>query len=264
MSCRYDREAKQYFREDGMACVTDDYGDPTRHCTAKRTCSQHIAHGELTCARCLGRTRNDLRQIVNLTALMLPEAVARGSVNTEVANLAGPSADPLVESWRRINRAKATGSTIGDGADETDPTAVLGIWQAMLSEDYDHELPDRITLGTASGYLERNLHVIAQDPEQDFPLLARELRSCRAHLETALRNDRSSERGAPCPDCTSPESGVGPRLVRQYAHWCEDEDCDRMHYADDSADEWVCPRNRDHRWDHESYVRWVETRRAAG
>lgn len=262
MSCRYDRETDEYLLPDGSACCTDDYGDPTKHCTAKRSCSQHIGRDELTCARCIGRTRTDLRQIVTLAALMLPEAVARGSVNTEVANLAGPSADPLVESWRRINHARATGSTIGDGTEETDPTAVLGIWQAMLSEDYGHDLPDRITLGTASAYLERNLHVIAQDPEQDFRLLARELRSCRSHLEAALRNDHARERGAPCPDCTSPTTGVGPRLVRVYAHWCEDEDCERMHYVDDSADQWVCPRDREHHWDHEDYVRWVETRRA--
>lgn len=260
MSCRYDREAKDYLKPDGDPCRTDDYGDPTRHCTARRGCAMHIGDGELTCARCVGRTRTDLRQIAGLAALMLPEAIARGSVECEAADLAGPNADPAVTSWRRIDTARMSGGLIGDGIEDTDPTNLLGIWQLALSEDYGHPLPDRITLGTAVAYLERTLHVVAQDEHQDFPLLARELRSCRGRLEAVLRNSRSNERGAPCPECTSDETGVGPRLVREYAHWCEDEDCEKFHYADDSADRWVCPRDRGHWWDIEAYSNYVEER----
>ena len=58
---------------------------------------------------------------------------------------------------------------------------------------------------------------------------------------------------APCPMCATP----APRLNREYGHWCEDEDCQKLHYADDSGDRWVCPRNRDHWWSEEDYRRWV-------
>jgi hypothetical protein len=113
------------------------------------------------------------------------------------------------------------------------------------------------------GYLDRNLHRVANDDEQDFPLLARELKKCRQHLESVLHNDQRPDRGAPCPECTSPDGGVGPRLKREFAHWCEDEDCERMHYDDDGADLWRCPRNRDHVWTNDAYMRWIDERRAA-
>lgn len=274
MSCKWDSEAGDYL-VNGKPCRRDDYGDPTRHCTARRTCSVHIGRDELTCPRCIGRTRADIRWIENLAALMPIEALVQG-VNSEAANIAGPAGDPLVLSWRRINHAQASGTLIGDGIEETAPTEVLGIWQAMLSEDYGHPLPDRITLITAAAYLDRNLTKVANDPEQDFPLLAREIRKSRTHLESVLHNSGRPERGAPCPECTSETSGLGPRLVRKYPHWCDDEDCtQQFHYStvldgltgearpDTSGDWWVCPRNRDHAWSHEDYARWIEDRETA-
>lgn len=246
-TCRWDREAGDYL-VDGEPCRVDDYGDPTKHCTARRTCSVHIGRDELTCPRCIGRTRADIRWIVNLAALMPTEALSRG-VNSEPANLAGPAGDPLVNSWRRIDISRATGAPIGDGIEETAPTEVLGTWQWMLSEDYDHELPDRITLATAAAYLDRNLSRVANDPEQDWPLMAREIRRCRSHLEAALRNSSRPERGAPCPECESPR----PRLTRTYGHWCDDDACEQIHHADDTDDRWVCPRNRDHWWSEHDY-----------
>lgn len=259
MSCKWDREAGDYL-VDGEPCRVDDYGDPTKHCTARRTCSVHIGRDELTCPRCIGRTRADIRWIVNLAALMPTEALSRG-VNSEPANLAGPAGDPLVNSWRRIDISRATGAPIGDGIEETAPTEVLGTWQWMLSEDYDHELPDRITLATAAAYLDRNLSSVANDPEQDWPLMAREIRRCRSHLEAALHNSRAPERGAPCPECAGDDVFV--RLVRQYAHYCDDPDCERFNYTTDDSDVWRCPRNPRHEWDLESYSRWVEERRGA-
>ena len=101
------------------------------------------------------------------------------------------------------------------------------------------------------------------DAEQDFPLLARELRKCRQHLEAVLHNDERAERGAPCPECTSETTGVGPRLTRHYPHWCDDPECCREHVEDDSDDEWVCPRNPAHTWSQAAYTRWVEGRRKA-
>lgn len=262
MSCRWSSEAGDYLI-DGQPCRRDDYGDVTHHCTARRTCSVHIGAGDLTCPRCVGRTRSDIRWVQNLAALMLPEALSQG-VASEAANIAGPAGDPLVLSWRRVSHARATSTLIGDGIEETAPTEVLGIWQAMLSEDYGHELPDRITLSSAAAYLDRNLTRIAQDPKQDFPLMAREIHKCRTHLESVLHNSSRPESGAPCPECTSKETGLGPRLVRNYPHWCDDPDCTQQyHFATDEADVWVCPKVKDHWWTQQGYADMLEDRATA-
>jgi hypothetical protein len=145
--------------------------------------------------------------------------------------------------------------------DEHHPVTVTGTWARMLTEDYAHEMPMLAPLGWCVAYLDRTLARVAHDDEQDFPLLARELRKCRQHLEAVLHNDDRVDRGAHCPECSSAETGLGPRLRREYGHWCSDEDCERIHHADDSEDAWVCPRNRDHVWSHEDYTRWIEERR---
>jgi hypothetical protein len=276
MSCRWDRDAEDYL-VDGAPCRTDDYGDPTRHCSARRTCANHIGHGELTCARCIGRTRVDLHVIRDLAALMLPVALGAG-VNSEAANLAGPATDVRTWSERRTamkahllawealgrisERQYAHARATMEDDDEQHPYTVLTRWQMMLAEDYAHPLPERLTTDTAGDYLERNLHRLAQDDEQDFPLFACEIRRCRSHLESVMVNSRTPERGAPCPDCRDEDRVV--RMVREYGHWCMAEDCERIHYADDSGDRWVCPRNRDHWRTHEDYSRWLEDRGKVG
>lgn len=273
MKCRYDRETNAYLI-DGEPCRVDEYGDPTEHCTARLTCSLHVGKGELTCARCIGRTRRDIRQVLGLASLMLPAALGEG-VNSEAADLAGPAADPRdVRATRfyvegHATHAYRTGRIDSErwekilGAlpddDEWHPYSVLTRWQMMLAEDYTHPLPDRLTLTEAAGYLDRHLHVVAQDPEQDFALMAREIRKVRSHLESVLHNSSRPERGHPCPSCA--EIGHFVRLVREYAHWCDDEDCAKFHYADDSGDQWVCPKVRSpHVWSHEDYEKWIAPR----
>lgn len=260
MSCRWDREAGNYLA-DGEPCRVDEYGDPTNHCTAQRTCAEHIGPNELTCARCSGRVRSTIRRIPLLSALMMPVALTAG-VNSEAANLAGPAADTEAWSWRKV-AARQGGSwhlSLVEEDDELHPYSVLTRWALMIAEDYGHEL-GTLDVTTAADYLDRNLGRIAQDDTQDFPLLAREMRRCRRHLESVLATMRHIERGAPCPECSSPETGLGPRLVREYGHWCERADCERIHYDDDSGDQWVCPRNRRHAWTLEAYDRWIEERK---
>jgi hypothetical protein len=130
----------------------------------------------------------------------------------------------------------------------------------MLREDYEQPSDTAVSIANAAAYIDGQLGRVAQDPEQDFALLAREVRKCRNHLERVLHTAMLKQRGAPCPDCTSEESGVGPRLVREYGHWCDDEGCERLHYLDDSADRWTCPRNRAHSWDVDAYTNWIEER----
>lgn len=235
-----------------------------RHCTARRNCTWHVSEGELTCGRCLAAVRRDLQTIVELAPLALVEAQGDG-VNSEAANMAGPAADPEAWSWRKAT-AKAGGRwhvSLIETDDEHHPYTVLGTWDMLIREDYQHPSDTPVTIANAAAYLDRMLHRIAHDENQDFPLLARELRKCRQHLETVLHNDDRPVRGAPCPSCSSPERGLGPRLVRHYSHWCDDDDCERLHPSDDSEDEWICPRDRTHVWTQSAYERYVEERRSA-
>lgn len=219
------------------------------HCTARRSCSWHVEVGQLTCGRCLARVRADLRWIGDLASL-LPVAAEAAGVDSEAANLAGPATDSEAWSWRKA-AAMAGGSwhlSLVEDDDEHHPLRVTQTWARMIAEDYGHE-PDLGTVASCVGYLDRQLSRIAHDDEQDFPLLGTELRVCRDHVEVSLRNGDQIDRGAPCPECTSEETGVGPRLVREWAAT-----------VSETWDEWRCPRNRAHRWSHEDYVRWIETR----
>ena len=263
-TCRWDSEVGDYLA-DGEPCRCDEYGDPTRHCTARRTCSVHIGRDETTCPRCIARTRAHIRAIPARAALMLPVALASGSVDSEAANLAGPAADPEAWSWRKV-AARQGGSwhlSLVEDDDERHPYTVLTRWALMIAEDYGHDLPDRLTVVSAADYLDRNLARIANDPEQDFGLLASEVRKCRRHLELVTALAGNKERGVPCPECVASkvDDPKRLRLVREYGHWCDDEGCERLHYDDDSADRWVCPRDRSHVWDVESYDRWITERR---
>jgi hypothetical protein len=234
-----------------------------RHCTATKNCTWHIAEGELTCGRCINKARIDLRWVGQLAALLLPAAITDG-LGSEAANLSGPSADPEAWSWRKVAALRAGADVeLLEDDDEHHPHRVTGTWARMLTEDYGHDMPEQASLSWCVAYLDRTLARVAHDDEQDFPLLARELKKCRQHLEAVLHNDRKPERGAPCPECTSEANGVGPRLRRRFGHWCDDEGCERMHYDDDSEDVWRCPRNPAHEWTHEAYTRYVEDRRKA-
>jgi hypothetical protein len=144
--------------------------------------------------------------------------------------------------------------------DERHPYAVLTRWEFMLREDYGQERRDATSVQDAADYIDRMLHKVAQDPEQDFRDLSRDMKRVRRHLEAVIRNRFGADRGAPCPRCEEDK----PRLVRVYGHWCTDEECTRQdHYTDDSGDVWVCPRNHEHWWPHEAYEKYLEERRSA-
>ncbi len=257
--CKYDRETGEYVTDDGETCDT-----PRReHCQARRTCSVHLGWGELTCPRCVGRVRLDVRNIVERAALMLPEAMVAG-VNSEAANLAGPAADVEAWSWRKVaaKQGRAWHLSLDEDDDDWHPYTVLTRWAVMLSEDYGLEQPAKWTITNAAQFLDRVMTRVAQDEGQDFPLLAREIRKCRQHLEAVLSDSLSPERGVPCPECAEAESKTFVRLVREYPHWCDDEDCTQVHVASDELDIWVCPRNPvDHWWTHAAYTNRLEERK---
>jgi len=271
--CRWDRDREEYLRDD-EPCKVDDYGDPTRHCTARRSCANHVGVAELTCARCVGRTRAYVRRIVALAPLMVVQALDVG-VDSEAANLAGPACDTESWSWHKIAARQGAiwhVSLIEDD-DDHHPYTVLSRWEFMLREDYDQPRATATSITSAGDYLDRVLPRLAQDDEQDFPLFAREMRQCRNHLESVLRNSATPEVGAPCPTCR--EDGRVVRMAREYGHYCDDPECDRINYStlldhdtledvpDTHGDRWVCPRNRAHWRSHEDYVRWIEERTTA-
>lgn len=218
---------------------------PERHCTAKKSCTWHVAWGEITCGRCIAGVRSDLRWIEALSSLLMTAAMGEG-VDSEAANLAGPAADPEAWSWRKVaaRQGRAWHVSLVEDDDEHHPLTVLGTWERMIREDYGHDTDAPLSITGAVAYLTRTLHRIAQDDGQDFPLMRRELRKCRQHLEAVLHNDDRPDQGAPCPTCSA-EHGKGPRLRRRYA--------ERWEAQDASRDEWVCPANREHTWSEVDY-----------
>lgn len=244
------------------------------HCSAKRSCTWHLSTGQLTCGRCIAAARTDLTWIETLAALMLAEALNVG-VNSEAAMLAGPSVDPEAWSWRKATarRGGTWHASLIEEDDEHHPARVLGTWARMLTEDYEQEMPHSASLTWCRSYLDRTLHRVGHDDGQDFALLARELRKCRQHLEAVLHNDQRPDRGEACPTCTSdaaelPEREKGadgkprpmPRLRREYAHYCADEDCTRINHETATSDVWRCPKNPAHSWSHADYENRIEER----
>src|SRR5690606_591820 len=144
---------------------------------------------------------------------------------------------------------------------EHHPETVTGTWARMIAEDFGHDMPATASTSWCVAYLDRHLHRIANDDAPDFPLLRRELRKCRQHLEAVLHNDTRPDRGPPCPTCVR-ETGKGAPLRREYAHWCDAPDCQRFHLTDDGSDVWRCPKDRAHWWTQQGYAEllreWTE------
>lgn len=258
-------------------CTHDDHGNPVRHCKAREGCGEHLDYAHpITCPRCIARVRADLAHIERLSALMITEAEVDG-IDSTAAYLAAPVTDPAHVAELRFyveghaTHAYRTGRI--DGAmfmriltalpddDDRHPLTLLWRWERMLAEDYGHERKGPVTVSSAVSYLSWLLTDMAQDPEQDFPLFASEVRQCRSYLETVLGASRAPERGAPCwkcPEhretCEDPEcQGCRPRLERRRAHWCEKPGCTREHDATGARDTWVCPTNREHWWTEAEY-----------
>lgn len=269
--CKWNRERADYVTPDGDLCRHDDEGDPTRHCTARRTCSHHVGYRELTCARCLGRVRQVIRKIRDHAPLM-PTAAELAGINSEAAYLAGPAADYATFSARRnINRRwlmdnipernleRAMTAYIED--DDTDhPYTVLTRWEFMLREDYGEQRETPTSIESAAEYLDRRLNKVAQDDEQDFPLMRRELETCWNNMQIPLAIKAWHEKGAPCPTCA--DRGVFARLTRENGHWCTDEDCTKIHFVDESGDVWRCPIKAEHWWNPQGYADLLAGRRA--
>lgn len=263
MTCRYDRDQQTYLN-DGQPCTHDNYGDKTYHCTARRSCANHIGSSERTCALCIHRTKTTVKQIADLAALMPTAAIAAG-IDSDAANLAGPSANP--EAWDHVQasieagRLPATWTEDDNDSANLHPVYLLAKWANAGRTALGLTSPAADDLVIAVGFLLTNLHTLAQREGFEFPKLAREAAKCRTHLESTIRNSHANDRGAPCPECAT--AGKVVRLNREYGHWCEDPNCEQIHYADDTGDTWRCPANRtEHAWTHQAYESYVKDRQA--
>jgi hypothetical protein len=191
---------------------------PEPHC-----CVCRRAHADVTCAECVGATRDDLHEIAALGGALPTETLHKG-VESEAAMLWGPSADP--EAWRNRAMSAMVGrlddAYLEDARDEAHPLWVLGTWEQLWRDHMDQPTDLRATLPRLVDYLNRQMHVMAEDAEVPFEDFARDLRQCRAHLEAVLHDGEQKDTGAPCMSCGVPLERV----------WGKEE----------QADGWRCPR----------------------
>lgn len=276
--CRYDRESKAHLaREHKPECIdstcrgclacTHEEGNPVRHCRTRLRCTSHLGWTEQTCPECLAKIRGNLSAVVELLALMPAEAIEQG-INSEPANLAGPHADYVTSQWRLINADRA-GQAV-DELDMRDPYTCLTMHERTIREDlgHDEETLVSVSIAASAGYLAWVLTDLARLESGVLPLAALlgDTSRLRAHMETAMRDGRTPERGIPCPDCVAEgekREQDAPRLVRHYGHWCTNHGCDRLHYLDDSGDVWRCPNEPEHEWLHADYEARLVERKSA-
>ena len=270
--CRWDREAKAHLTRAHLPdCVsptcpgcrpcTQEDGNPVRHCRARARCTSHLGWTEHACPECVGKIRANLHEVTTLLALMPEEAEEQG-INSEAANLAGPHADYVRAQWRLVNADRA-GQTVEE-LDMLDPYTCLTMHERYIREHLGHDETTLVsdTIAASAGYLAWVLTDLAR-LEDGVPLLSAlmsDTAQLRLHIEGARRDQRTPDRGVPCPDCVG-DGQPAQRLVRHYGHWCTRAGCERLHYLDDSGDVWRCPVDAEHEWSNADYeARLVERR----
>ena len=222
------------------------------HCVV---CSKE--HARAACVTCLEAARSDLQAIGDL-CLGLPAEAAQKGVQSEAMMLLGPVADP--EAWRQtamsavrgwlckcIQRRQLCpslfGKTCPDEAylddnleqDETHPLFVLAGWEQVWRDYLDHPTDEPVSIQSAARYLDMQMGYMSERLERPFDDFARDLRTCRAHLEDVLRDGIREERSqVPCVECET-------RLTRVYGD-------------KESDDRWLCPRCR-RTYSDEEYAR---------
>jgi hypothetical protein len=199
---------------------------PGPHC---RVCGKE--HAEHACPACLADTRDTLAEIRRLCAGLPTEVIHRG-VESEAMNLLAPVADP--EQTGHVRASVTVGRLPADWLEAADnelhPLLVLGTWAEAYVEAFDHDEPGRITVDGAASYLDRNLAYAGAEPDVPFEDFARDLRSCRVHIERVLHDGEQRETGAPCMTCRVPLELVrGEREDRWRCPRCKQESTDAQY-----------------------------------
>lgn len=264
------------------------------HCAMRGRCASHVNHaaGIVTCPGCIGKARKDLTAIVVLYALAAQDVELRGletnplldeaeaGVDSEAFNLVGPAATH--EQWsERRNRLIALNERRGwcewprheslADNDPHHPYAVLGRWDLAMRENYGPQTDLFVTVSSSAAYL---LNMLGDHPfshSDEFEDFAREIATCRKHLEQITHDARVPEEGRHCPTCVDLYS-KGPRLRKHYAQHPElkaGEHCKKPPRTAQQltgcticigdGDTWHCPDNGEHWWSEYDYRTKVAT-----
>jgi hypothetical protein len=224
----------------------------------------------------LAQAREDLTEIVDLTAYLLDQALygaagghleaARPIPGGEALVMLGPVAN--LDVWaRRVTvrldfnyRARLEHIPHDDWltddhpADGDPPQAVLAFWDDAWRHLNRHPPAPLPTISAAANYLHRHMTRMSREPRARFDDFAADMHSLRARLETVLSAGERDEKGAPCLKCrgtlirrTEDPRPAPPRycyghggVCRWPARWDLDEcvRCDRGGLRD----VWDCPR----------------------
>ena len=260
--CTWDGE--RWTKADETPCNDD-------HCAMRGRCPNHVQHGAgiITCPSCIRRVRKDLYTI-SLRATLLRFDVEIDGIESEAMNLIGPAASPeqYAERRNRLNTAyERQGwcdwprSEAYRPDDPSHPYAVLSRWaQALEDGGWNTVAPFQWTISRAVQAIDGALDRFAHGDE--FEDLARELASCRSHLDDVDHDSRTPDLGRPCPTCVE-ANGKGPRLRKRHASHpgskpgqrCSDSLCA---VCDGRSDSWHCPDEPAHAWTDDDYHHRVD------
>lgn len=190
---------------------------PYRHC---RVCTH--AHIEGTCPDCLAEIRTDISEIGRMVSDLLDDEAETRGPTSEAVMLLGPVADP--EARGHLAASVACGRVhadyLGEAVGEEHPLWVLGTWEMVYRDAFDHDTTEELTVWSAADYLGRNLTYASTWPHVPFEDFASDLRRCASHLESVL-HDRD-HLGAPCLKCeTAMVRAVDAKGATTDDWWCE-------------------------------------------
>lgn len=189
---------------------------PETHCELCKVEHCDFAYPR-TCAKCVGRVRNDLREITGLTRRLRDQA-ANGGVNGRLIAaldipggdalvLIAPTAEPVGHMRQMFHRQELDlDVTHLDDELSADPDPPRNVF-AELEQHWRHQLGQPradgpVSLHTSWRYLDQQITRAAQTPGIEFADTAHDVAAVRRRLEALLRDGDRLQTGAPCVRCS--------------------------------------------------------------
>lgn len=240
------------------------------HCCMPR-CDNHLdTANPNTCPQCVGRTRDDLGQILAMQNRLAEEALNRACDSAPGATRLLPMGGEAMTMLGPVSTGQAMlayALWAGDyedlayaGLADDPPLLVLTSWEATWRDWLGQDTSDKATLWRVVDYLGEHLTMMAQvshrvDDDGDlefapeFTEFARDVAKVRGRLEEVLAENLRSVRGVPCFGC-----GTDLRQVFHDPDPCDHDNppcgCDQG----GRRDHWQCPRCKQ-QYDPERYKR---------